>query len=266
VDPLSEYDGCVIQEPEALCDYINERGDGPFRIAYRDRGLDGREMSVKFQMLQSMRNAWLCVEEAGMWVGPTQPDPEVTWFVNYGRHNALSSIWVARRPTEIHRNVTANADVILSFQQHEPRDLAYIREIGGNEAAERIEALGPHEFDYVLAENDEVVQLLEEMSDDAGGSDATSRDVDGARGADSARLPGEERAGESDGSASGGAGATGSGPGGDDGANGSDGGEGPEPPGAPGRAGKVLERPGVKPRASLPHRGRRRAPAPARKG
>lgn len=164
IDPAGEYEGVQINDPDSLAEYLNARGEGPFRVAYRDKGLDGRDMGDKFRMIQDLRRAWVCFEEAGMWVGPTTGEPAAKWFVNYGRHNELSTVWVARRPTEVARDVTANADVVVSFQQHEPRDLEYLTALGGAEAAERIAALGPHEWDYVIAEHAETVALLDGFS------------------------------------------------------------------------------------------------------
>lgn len=163
VDSIGEYEGCQIYNPEDLADYLNARGEGPFRVSYRDKGLDGREMDVKFRMIQDVRRCWIGFEEAGKWIGPSSGFPEARWFPNYGRHNAISMLFVARRPTEISRDVTANADAVICFQFHEPRDLQYIREIGGDDAAERIAALGPHEWDFALCESDEAREMLESL-------------------------------------------------------------------------------------------------------
>jgi hypothetical protein len=40
-------------------------------------------------------------------------------------------IFIARRPSELHRDITANSDVVVTFQQHEPRDVLYLRSIFG---------------------------------------------------------------------------------------------------------------------------------------
>lgn len=187
IDPVGEYGGCVISDPEHLADYINRRGDGEFHVSYRDRGLDGRSMSEKFRMLQSLRNCWIVVEEAWKWVGPTMPDQNVTWFVDYGRHNGISSIWVTQRAAHLHRDITFNADVVISFAQNEPRDLDYLRKVNA-EAAERVALLGPHEWEYVKEGGQDIVRELEVLTDgvesegDMGGSRAVPGDGRGTPG------------------------------------------------------------------------------------
>lgn len=52
-------------------------------------------------------------------------------LVRYGRNRGIDLITGCRRPFEIPRNITANANSIYIFQTHEPRDIDYYEEIIG---------------------------------------------------------------------------------------------------------------------------------------
>jgi len=170
IDSQSEYGGLVVNDPFAVADYLNARGtDLPFRIAYRETGDDGgTEPGDLFKMLQACRNMWLAVEEASKYMGPTQGSPQLNWFFQYGRHHAISVLCVARRPSELGRIATAQADVIVTFRQHEPRDLEWIRAVGGAECAERVAALGDHEWTYIVRAHPEIEAALDSLSHETG--------------------------------------------------------------------------------------------------
>lgn len=164
---MGEYGGVVIDNPEDLREYIAARGSGRFRVAYRDNGRSGVPLSDVFVMLHDVHDVTICIEEASKYLGPTGADPEVEWFFQYGRHNRQSIIAVARRPQELSRMATSQADVVVSFQQKEPRDMQYLRDLAGSEVAERIRNLDrdAYEFDYVIAEHDEIVATINALSE-----------------------------------------------------------------------------------------------------
>ncbi len=196
---MAEYGGAVITNPHDLETYLRERGiDKPFRIAYRDDGRAGVEMADVFTMLHDVPDMVLVLEEASKYMGPTIKEASVDWFFQYGRHNRQSIIAVARRPSELSRMATSQADIIVSFQQQEPRDVEYITKLAGSEIAEKIRNLGPHEWDYVINEHEEFAALLDSMSEEASsdgladGSDSDSKDDSGAVGSNSGVAVAEE--------------------------------------------------------------------------
>lgn len=170
---MAEYPGVIIRDPWSLREYLKARGSGGFHVSYRD---DGESRNVKpgdvFHMLQALRNVTLFWEEASKWLNTKNTSlDQVLWFLQYGRHHSISNVLVARRPSELDRMATAQADVIISFRQHEPRDLEYIRAIGGQAAADEVAGLGPFEWAYVMKEHAELVALLDSVSEETGGND-----------------------------------------------------------------------------------------------
>jgi hypothetical protein len=163
IDTHGEYGGVSITNPHDLAAYLNARGSLPFRIAYQDKGWHEIPMPQVFGMLKNCRGTWIAFEEASQWT----EEPNLQWFVQYGRHNDISCLFVARRPKdELDVLTRANADVIVSFQQQEPADLEWIRQIGGEDARDRIAALSweNHEWDYVLAQHDGIVETLDSLA------------------------------------------------------------------------------------------------------
>lgn len=75
-------------------------------------------------------------------------DPAVRSLLHRGRHYALSLFAAARRPAEVARDVSSQADLLVFFQTHEPRDLQWIRAVAGDEVADRTAGLAP--FGHIL--------------------------------------------------------------------------------------------------------------------
>jgi hypothetical protein len=214
IDTLGEYGGVVITDPHSLAAYLEANRAKPLRVSYRDVGDSGIPPELIFRMLHAYRDGWLCLEEASKWGSSNTTLEDVRWFLQYGRHVGISVVLVARRPAELDRMGTAQADTVVSFRQHEPRDLDYVRQLGGPEAEARVAGLGPMQWDYVIDHHDEIRDVLESISEDVGGdsnarmgSGGVGRDHRGGGGSgDRAVAPdGEGDAGPGDG-------ATGSGP------------------------------------------------------
>lgn len=74
------------------------------------------------------------VEETSLYARPTYLPDEIAKLVRYGRHRQIDQIYIARRPSEVHRDLTAQADLVISFEQREPRDVKYLRDVAGEEA------------------------------------------------------------------------------------------------------------------------------------
>lgn len=87
-----------------------------------------------------MTNVTLIVEETSRYVSPSSLPEPMEQLVRFGRHQAINMVWLARRPSEIHRDLTAQSDTITTFVQHELRDLQYLRSFMGR-ASDGIESL-----------------------------------------------------------------------------------------------------------------------------
>lgn len=69
--------------------------------------------------------------------------PEVVNLIHRGRHSLTSFAVATRRPADVNRLVTSQADVIACFQQHEVSDIEYLTSVVGEVAARAIGELKP---------------------------------------------------------------------------------------------------------------------------
>lgn len=139
VDTLAEYGsdcGCEVVDGydaclDALADSERRR---KFKLALRC--LDVDENLDLIGVCYEIPNHLVVIEEASMFASPSSLPPEIAQLIRYGRHRSIDQIYIARRPAELHRDVTANADLLITFQTQEPRDLLYLRGFYGDEALE----------------------------------------------------------------------------------------------------------------------------------
>lgn len=95
----------------------------------------------------------LFIDEIDFYIKANYAPEPFSMLVRYGRHKSVEMICIARRPPDLWRNLTANADGIYCFRTIEPRDLKYLGEfIPG--AAVSLPALKP--FHYVCYYNGEI--------------------------------------------------------------------------------------------------------------
>lgn len=138
----AEVNARVIEGFEACVHELVENAKRPrFRLSLRVVDTDEalRVLSVAYELPRTL----LVVEEASVYCTPQSLPVEVARFVRFGRHREISQVYVAQRPSMLHRDITSQADVIVSFRQHEQRDVDYLRGIMGEEA-ERVRTLGDY--------------------------------------------------------------------------------------------------------------------------
>jgi hypothetical protein len=127
-------DSLGFEYPYKAADSIGEFADNlkanveqeSFYLTYNP--LDNREEEF-FKFCLVLTSCLIVVEETDLFCTTSQIDPSLDRLIRYGRHRKLDLVFLSRRPAEVHRNVTAQADVIVSFKQTEPRDLEYFRKI-----------------------------------------------------------------------------------------------------------------------------------------
>lgn len=55
--------------------------------------------------------------------------PAVRASAQRGRHYQLHLLAATRRPAEVHRDVSSQADVLATFRQHEPNDVKFLKDV-----------------------------------------------------------------------------------------------------------------------------------------
>jgi hypothetical protein len=126
VDMLGEYDldqvACSVDD--AINVLVEHEQSSAFSLSVRlpetDDYLDVLECAYE------MTDTLIVVEEASFLCSASSFPPELSKLVRYGRHRRISQLYISRRPAEVSRDVTAQADVLVTFRQREPRDLDYL--------------------------------------------------------------------------------------------------------------------------------------------
>ena len=120
----------------AITDSVQEP---KFRLSLRV--FDSDEFVPLIRLIDTVPDCVIAVEEAADYCTPSKLPPELSHLLRTGRHRQISQIYTTQRPADVHRSVTANADLVIAFQSHEPRDLAYFRSLGGKGADDRVRDL-----------------------------------------------------------------------------------------------------------------------------
>lgn len=144
VDTVAQYteqDGwtvCMGQEACAAALVAAHRRQ-EYKLALRSD--DTEELLALFPVIYELPDSLVIVDETPFYCSPSKLPRELSLLVRLGRHRNISQIYVAQRPAEVHRSITAQSDIIVSFQQREKRDIQYLIEAGGGVDAEHVEEL-----------------------------------------------------------------------------------------------------------------------------
>ncbi len=91
----------------------------------------------------------LIAEEASIFsTSGHQLSPEIRAIMRYGRHNEISFIFINQRPSNIHKDMTAQAHVLISFFQDEPNDLDYMKAYNWSTP---LLDLDPDKYEYAIS-------------------------------------------------------------------------------------------------------------------
>lgn len=102
-----------------------------FRLSLR--GLDAQGMLDALEMAYEIEDHMIVTEEASMICRASYLPDQMAQLVRYGRHRRISQLYIARRPSELPRDLTAQSDLIVTLQQREFADIKYLRAAGFDE-------------------------------------------------------------------------------------------------------------------------------------
>ena len=120
-----------------------------FRLVYRP--LDENE-DLFFKFVYSIENITVLIEEVDGYSNGKSIDPYLERLFKYGRHKNINLICISRRPAEIGRLLTAQSDIIISFQQTEKRDVDYFKNF--TDYPEELKKLKVGEYKIMLGERE----------------------------------------------------------------------------------------------------------------
>lgn len=103
----------------------------PARFAWSIRLSEIADYFDLFELAFEIPNTLLLFEESSLFCSASYLPDQLSKLVRYGRHRNIDMVFVSRRPSEVNRDVTAQSDLIVTFRQHEPRDLMYLAAVSG---------------------------------------------------------------------------------------------------------------------------------------
>jgi len=144
-DTLGEYDsGVYFDSLDNFRAFFLEHYRGDFRCLYNPLQPEN-EFDAICEYAYHAGDLTFLVEELDVFCSSNSVSPAFANIIQRGRHSNVSFVGVSQRPFGINRIITAQAKIIYSFRQREPRDIDYLCSFMGDEAA-IITELGQYEF------------------------------------------------------------------------------------------------------------------------
>jgi len=131
-DTMGEYDNAIENYNDAVRTLGRLQNERRFTVAIRLP--EDEDALSAMEVAYDVPRTLVVFEETSFYCSPSSMPTILKKFVRYGRHREISQIYVSRRPAEINRDLTAQSDLIVSFHQHEPNDIDYLRKLMGPEA------------------------------------------------------------------------------------------------------------------------------------
>jgi hypothetical protein len=129
-----------------------------FASAYVPGGDLGEEIEEVSRLVYARGQLCFACEEVPLYTYPGYMPPLLGKLVRTGRHRQIDIVWTAQRAAEVPKTLTALTDIWILFSQVEPRDLGALVDRCGREVADRVAALGLHDFFVFDAVAHEVVE------------------------------------------------------------------------------------------------------------
>jgi hypothetical protein len=129
-----------------------------FAGAYVPGGDLEEEIEEASRLVYARGQVCFACEEVPLYTHPGYMPPLLGKLIRTGRHRQIDIVWTAQRAAEVPKTLTALTDIWILFSQVEPRDLGALVDRCGREVADRVAALGLHDFFVFDAVAHEAVQ------------------------------------------------------------------------------------------------------------
>lgn len=140
IDPSGEYEemkgAIVVMGAEDAANSLNELQEKPRFLLVASDLLDDDETMDLLAVAFTIPNILIVIDECSLYCDPHSLPEDIARLIRYGRKKEIDLIFIARRPSEIHRELTAQSDLVVTFRQMEPIDITYLRARAGKEAEE----------------------------------------------------------------------------------------------------------------------------------
>lgn len=145
IDVMNEYEGTIVETFDDFIDYIIDRENFVVCVRFTD----DEDYEFLFRTIFEVSNILLVLEEAELYISPSERRNEFLKLVKYGRHRDISIIGIARRISELSPQLRSQVDKIYTFKQTEPKDLKVLKELGFNEN----KIMNLNDFEYEVIQN-----------------------------------------------------------------------------------------------------------------
>lgn len=144
----------VVNDTEGLYHYVWKKRHGICQVVVNylgERGQEEKELEgllFTCQVAEAVENVCLVIEEIDQYATTQVMPYELRRLLKLGRHFGVSMIAVSRRPAEINRLITSQAQRFICFKTIEPNDVRYLTSIIGESARELPEIPLLHYLDW----------------------------------------------------------------------------------------------------------------------
>jgi len=165
-DPMRQFSDCgvIVTEPLTFLEYL-EANTGSFRVVYQpeldiedEDGLQ-REFLTACKVANCLTEYWLVLDEIDQYASDRRKGNILKNLINRGRHYGASILATTIRYTDTGRSLTAQADEIIAFNTHEPRDVEYLRTYFGQLADELSKLPAYHYLRYTAGQAEKCLPL-----------------------------------------------------------------------------------------------------------
>lgn len=151
LDPLAEYTtrfGLQFHNINDLINHVmhlsNPRRDALHYCFYPPGEMQGADYLLRVSEI--VQNCTVVLEEIDLICSAAYIPPYLSNSIRRGRHFNVDLICVSRRPAEVPRLLTSQAQRFYLFRFTEPRDLKYIADTFDNDTADRVSSLGQYQY------------------------------------------------------------------------------------------------------------------------
>ena len=147
-DFIGEYKGAVIKTFDSFCWYISQRIIDEKRINIILR-LPIEDFDAVCGVIYIIGKMLFVIEEIDSVSSAFYVPKGLGYLIRYGRHREVSMIATSRRPADVPRLLTSQANTLYCFRFIEPRDLDYLKQYANINIAE---LQGLNDYKYIKKE------------------------------------------------------------------------------------------------------------------
>jgi hypothetical protein len=147
IDTLGEHDiGRVVYDRADLLEIVTSTEY--FRVCYRP--LDVDDVDWACYLAENIGDLTFAVDEVDNFTNSNFMSNGFRRLIHYGRHYNVSIVMASRQANRIRNDITAQADIIISFQQQGRQVLSYMADFNDNNVIGELLTMEKHKYISIL--------------------------------------------------------------------------------------------------------------------